>query len=376
MATPRNVSYILAGIDKALAFEWIVDRMDPAKVRLDFRLLGERPGAVSQYLSQRGIPWKFYPCTGRKGLPATTFRLWRDLRRNPPDAVHCHLLNANLAGLTAAKWAGVKQRIYTRHHSTFHWDYHPRAVRYDKYANRMATHIGAISPVVRQVLEQREGVAPQKITDLPHGFDLEAFAHVPPARVERLRHQYDLPETAGPVVGVIARWMELKGLQYIVPAFAEFRQHYPGARLVLAGAGGPYTPQVKALLAQLPRESYREIRFEPDLFALYQLFDAFVHVPTGPQIEAFGQIYVEALAAGVPSVFTLSGIAHEFIVHQENALVVPYKDEAAILRALLQLQNEPGLRRELIRKGQQSVDPQFSIGNFINNLEALYLAGE
>ncbi len=44
-----------------------------------------------------------------------------------------------------------------------------------------------------------------------------------------------------------------------------------------------------------------------------------MHVTIGKHYEAFGQIYVEALAAGIPSVFTLTGIAPEIIEHEHNA---------------------------------------------------------
>src|SRR5256885_4070776 len=42
-----------------------------------------------------------------------------------------------------------------------------------------------------------------------------------------------------------------------------------------------------------------------------KLLDVFVHAPIAPQVEAFGQVYVEAMAAGVPSVITRAGIRSE-----------------------------------------------------------------
>ena len=69
-------------------------------------------------------------------------------------------------------------------------------------------------------------------------------------------------------------------------------------------------------------DRYTEIVYETDMPALYKTFDVFVHVPVEPHFESFGQVYVEAMASGIPSVFTLAGAATEFVRDGENALVV------------------------------------------------------
>jgi len=106
--------------------------------------------------------------------------------------------------------------------------------------------------------------------------------------------------------------------------------------------------------------------------ALYHVFDVFVHVPINSYCEAFGQTYVEALACGVPSVFTLSGIAPEFIQHEKNALVVPFKDSQAIALACQRLLQDEGLRSELSAQGLKDVREQFGIEGMIGRLQNLY----
>ena len=78
----------------------------------------------------------------------------------------------------------------------------------------------------------------------------------------------------------------------------------------------------------------------------------FVHAPVGRDYEAFGQVYVEALAMGVPSVVTLSGVACDIIEDGRNALVVPYRDSESIYRALDRLMEDEALRRELSTNGR------------------------
>src|SRR6185295_19908794 len=98
-----------------------------------------------------------------------------------------------------------------------------------------------------------------------------------------------------------------------------------------------------------PEKSFIEIRFENNIFALYKLFDVFVHTPIDEYAEAFGQTYVEALASGVPAIFTLSGIACDFVQHEKNAWVVPYKDSGKIVTAMNALLNDESLKANLVR---------------------------
>jgi glycosyltransferase involved in cell wall biosynthesis len=51
--------------------------------------------------------------------------------------------------------------------------------------------------------------------------------------------------------------------------------------------------------------------------------------------EAFGMVYIEALATGVPSVFTVSGVLTDFPELTEFATIVLPKDTTAIKKALL-----------------------------------------
>ena len=101
----------------------------------------------------------------------------------------------------------------------------------------------------------------------------------------------------------------------------------------------------------------------------------FVHVPVDRKLEAYGMIYVEALAAGVPSIVTLSGIAAEFIEADRQAVVVPYRDSGAIYEALERLLADEELRRSLAREGSMAVE-RFGLERFVEAHALLYGAGD
>ena len=365
----KKVFYIVSSVDRAIAFEWISKYLDSKRFDLSFVLINCPNSALEKFLLEQKIPCYSYAFQSKPAMLFTLIRLVALLFKKQPDIVHTHLKDASFLGLTAAKLAGIRQRIITRHHSTYHHKYFPKAVKWDLWSNSMATKLVAISKVVEKVLNT-EGVSDKKIELIHHGFELKQFSEVEENRVNAMASKYGVRKNA-PVIGVIARYIEWKGIEFTLRAFIELRKSYPDAQIVLANAHGPYQSQLQPYLEQIPPANRVEIKFESDLFALYRLFDVFVHCPVDADVEAFGQIYVEALAAGVPSIFSLSGVAHEFIEDEENALVVAYKDSQAIESAMKRLLTDQSLVEKLRQSGKQAVQ-SFSVEQFVANLEDLY----
>lgn len=369
----KKLTYIISDIDKALAFEWIAEKLDHSTINLSFILIIQKSSKLEFFLKQLDIPVYCFYYRSKKDFPFIFPRLYILLKRLNPDAVHCHLLYGSLLGLTAAWLAGIKKRIYTRHHSDFHHRYLPGGVKWDKWCNRLSTRIVAPSTAVKEVLVEMEGVLDDRITVIPHGFDLSYFRNPGQERVEALREKYAVGNRY-PVIGVISRFTELKGIQFIIPAFVRLLKSYPNALILFFNAAGDYESHIKELLKNVPESNYRLIPFENDLAAVYQLFDIFIQASTDTRIESFGQTYVEALASGVPSVFTLSGIAPDFIEHENNALVIPFRDSDAIYRSIRRILEVPDLKEKLIAEGWESVKKRFALQLMIDKLEELYHA--
>lgn len=363
-----NITYIISNIDKALAFEWIASKLDKDKFNLSFILLNPGDSTLESYLKSINIQVERITYRSKFDLPIAILKLIFFFYRNKTNVVHCHLFDASLVGLLAAKLCFIKKKIYTRHHSDYHHKYFPRAVYYDKLINFLATDIVSISKVVSKVLIDLEGVKIKKVKLIHHGFDLNMFSG---SDASAMKMKY-ISENQYPVIGVIARYTDWKGIQFVIPAFKEILSVYPNAKLVLANAKGDYEFEIKQLLSQLPNESYIEILFESQINLLYQIFDIYVHTPIDAEVEAFGQTYVEALASGLPSIFTLSGVANEFIEHEKNALVVDYKNTEEIKNAMIRLLNDQDLRNKLIEEGKKS-SQAFDLKKYIFQLEGLYL---
>jgi glycosyltransferase involved in cell wall biosynthesis len=366
-----KICYIISDIDKAVYFEQTALALREQGCDLSFILVNCTNKTLHQFLEQHGFKVFTLEAGSLLRSRKTIMASKRILKENLIDLVHCHLAQANWVGLWAAKLAGIKMRLYTRHSGEplkLHWK--ERII--DKIQNRLATHIIAISGVIEKLLEKQRVPAQKRIL-IHHGFNLKRFSEFQKKEVGRIKETYN-PSEQQPVIGVIARWMNWKGIQYTIAAFQQLLKTHPDALLCLFGASdnADYSQEISRLVQKLPEQNVCVVPFENNVFDLYQLFDIYVHVPVNPDCEAFGQTYVEALAAGIPSVFTLSGIAREFITGKENALVVPFKNAEAIHQAILQLLNDPVLQEKLKRNGPESVRELFNFERYIAQLKMLY----
>lgn len=367
----KNLVYIISDIDKALAFEWISISLKK-KFSLSFIIIGKEKTALSEFLEREEIACFNISDAEYPSWIAKWIKIFRLLGELKPDAAHTHLWRANLLGLTAAWMLRVPKRIFTRHHSTLHYDKYSSGLKWDRMCNGLATDIIAVSKNIEKILVGRDKAKPEKVWVVHHGFNLDYFQQVPSNNVKLLREKYSIwKREKWPVVGAIARYVDWKGIQYIIPAFAKLREEYPKAHLILANASGDYSASIKEQLKRLPAGSFTEIVFEDDLASLYRLFDLYVHAPINATAEAFGQTYVEALASGVPSVFTLSGVATEFIRHGYNALAADYQSSNSIYEGMRDLLKDEELKDTIVENAKGSASA-FGLEKMIDKLEIIY----
>jgi glycosyltransferase involved in cell wall biosynthesis len=299
------------------------------------------------------------------------WRLYKLFKREKPDIIHTHLIDAMYVGQLAAWLAGVPMRVFTRWHADIHHRRHPHAIKYDRLSARLATHIVAAGPVGRRVMVELDGVDPNKITLIYPPFDLEKFANPPVEEVRLLKEKYN-PTGRKPVIGVIARWIDWKGVQYIIPAVKRLLAEYPDLLLLLFNAKGPYDNEIRALLAEMPERNYQAVEFETMNTGLYQLFDVFVHTPISDTVENTGGVYTEALPAGVPSVFTLSGVIPGRVEHLRDCYIADYEDVESIYQGIKTILENPELAQKFRENGPKAIGEEFTIAYHIRQLDKLY----
>ena len=124
---------------------------------------------------------------------------------------------------------------------------------------------------------------------IPNGVDTERFRPGP-----RDPHIFDL-EPDAPVVLMVSAMIPSKNVASGIDAVSRI----PDARLVVAG-DGPLRDDLRAQADQLMPGRYRQIQVSADRMPeLYRAADVFLHLSKD---ESFGNVYVEALACGLPVV--------------------------------------------------------------------------
>lgn len=359
-----KIVYVISKVDSSLPFFWFFREMKNNGVDLDVIFLHSRHPNLKLQLEGLGIGCHFVKYDSKKDIPQAFIRLCLLLKRLNPSVLHTHLFEASLLGLTAAKLLGIGMTVHTRHHASYHHVYFPNAVKYDKYVNYLSDRIIAISDAIADLVVRKEGAQSSRVRVIHHGFDLVLYSNVDPKRIAAFRQRNNIPD-GKTYIGVVSRYTEWKGVQYIIPAFRRLNGENSRLHLVLANAHGDFSSDIKLLLSELPQDSFTEIVFDPDTQALFSSFDVFVHCPIDDHSEAFGQVYVEALASGVPSVFTHSGVSPAFIKDGRNALLVQYKSSDSIEKSIRRLLEDKELASFLIANGKIDVHALFGIEQMV-----------
>ncbi|MEL7038480.1 MAG: glycosyltransferase family 4 protein [Cyanobacteria bacterium J06592_8] len=386
-----KITYIFTHHIRWVPFELVAKYINKSQFAIDYVILNKEDPIIS-FLNELNIPCTVTSYGDYSNTPEIVKFLYEHLIKNKTDIVQTHWFAGSLAGMQAAYYADVPVRIFHREHPSIKY-YTRHAPSKHRLIWDCATNVVAVTHKSKQGMIE-DGIPDQKITVIPTGFDTREFKNVDSSRIDQLRSKY-LPNHHGPVIGVAARYVRWKGVEYAIEAHKKVLETYPNAVLVLSGTHinraeleekmrnaskeDIVAPQYQDILSiteklsQLPDHSYIEIPFEEDLFALFRLFDVFVHVPTDSIQETFGQVYVEAMLSKVPSVITLAGSAADHAVHKENAWVVDYKNSDQIAQGILALLGDSSFREKIVDNAFWCAQ-RYDINNHIQRLEEFYLS--
>lgn len=366
----KNITYVLCNISGYTQYVSIADAINKSLFNLSFIFLDNSTDTLKSLLTEKGVACYQLNVRSKKDIPKAIYQTIKIFKKEKTDVVHTHLVDASLVGLLAAKIAGLKKRIHTRHHADFHHEHYKKGVLLDNVINYLSTNIIAISKNVQSIVENKEKFHQNKVKLVYHGFNLQEFESVPQDAIDHIKSKYQLHDF--PVIGMISRYETGKGIEYCSAAFQKLLVQYPKAKLVIANAVGPDKSAIKRDLNNLPSENLVEIEFEKDVKALYKSFDIFVHVPVNAGYEAFGQVYIEAMAAEVPGIYTLSGIATEYIENNKNAIVVDYKNSEQIYLAINKYIDNQQFKDKIMNEAKKDVNEIFGIDKMMHEFEAIY----
>jgi glycosyltransferase involved in cell wall biosynthesis len=183
---------------------------------------------------------------------------------------------------------------------------------------------------------------------IPNGVDLARFR---PSTRARSRHGRKIRCLA------VARLVERKGLSDLIEALAALER----GRFELEILGsGPDEQRLKDLAVRLGVRN--EVIFagsvsRSEIAGRYRDADIFT---LASRDEAFGNVFAEAMASGLPIVGSTVGGIPELVEHGRNGYLVPPREPRALAAAIRLLADNPDLRAEIGRRNRAQAESNLS----------------
>jgi glycosyltransferase involved in cell wall biosynthesis len=182
-----------------------------------------------------------------------------------------------------------------------------------------------------------------------------------------MRARLGLPANV-PVIACVARMTRWKAQHTVIDAFAQLRQRFPDARLVLAGlpgdtaleGPGDYRDYLKRRVKGLGLSesvSFPGFLSQADMPCFYGAIDVLAH-PSHE--EPFGLVLVEAMASEKPVVAINGGGVPEIITSGRDGYLVAREAPGAMADAVQRLLCDPAHALKVGRAGRRRVLEAFT----------------
>ena len=209
------------------------------------------------------------------------------------------------------------------------------------------------------------GIDPAKLAILPRGLDVELFH---PSRREEGFWAQRGASGAGPVLLYVGRISKEKDLDVLAAAYQLLKREGMQARMCLVG-DGPYAPELRELLPEACFTGYLQ---GEDLARAYASADLLVFPST---TDTYGNVVVEAMAAGLPVVVSDLGGPKELVTEGVNGLITHALDVADFARAVRTLVLDESLRKKMGIVARETVKDRQWQGAFQRFWAANQVAG-
>lgn len=324
-----------------------------------------------------------FPRLRRAPRPLADVLLVRELtrfcREQGYDVVHTHNAKAGFVGRLAARRAGVPVIVHTMHLLSWQDSGGRPTGRLEQVSGRIRSRVylalerfaARRSDMVVTVCEQNRtevvdaGIAPpDKVTTVYSGIDYARFD----VAADRASTCAKLGlDPARPIVAMIGRLSPQKApLDFVAAARLVLAQR-PDVQILVIG-DGPLAASVTSAACDEPRihllghrDDVPEILGVLDVFVLSSLW------------EGLGRALTEAMVLGIPVAVTAVNGMPELVTHLETGMLSPPSEPSEQAHNIVWLLDHPDEARSLASRGRERVLPQFSAGQMVERLDALYM---
>lgn len=211
---------------------------------------------------------------------------------------------------------------------------------------------------------QNLGFNKNKLKLIPTAVDTTFFS---PHRENFLELKWGISE---PVILFVGRLVPEKGVETLLRAFVKVVAKIPEAKLVIVG-NGPLEPKLKELQNTLKIKNVFFLKkVENRLMPHIYVGCSVLVLPS--YVEPFGNVVIEAMAAGKPVIGSYVGGIKDTIVHGETGFHIAAGDIEKLTFLLLKLLNDKSLNEKLGKNALIRVQKQYDSRMIAKRIERLY----
>ena len=290
----------------------------------------------------------------RRNALASLYRLWRYLRANRIDVLHCHMYHAITKGSLVGRLAGVPVVLTSEHGKNTWKRWRQHAV--ERYiVNRLVDKRVAVSEDIRNIRIRDDGVAPDDIIVLPNSVNTD----VPPSEnVARPR-----------VVGTLGRMVDAKDFPVLVQAIGILRDQGQEVYLKFAGDGSE-RDRLEKLVDELNMNDRVEFLGMQPASSFLESIDIFA---MSSKREGVPVALLEAMAHGLPIAATSVGGIPEVVTDGKEGLLCKSGDAVALSENIKRLMEDTDLRITLGNNARQKVTACYGIDSVASQWSDLYM---
>jgi len=197
------------------------------------------------------------------------------------------------------------------------------------------------------------------------------------SEVEKLRVKLGLNEKRG--ILFVGRLIELKGVQYLIKAFAKLVAERDDIALICVG-DGPFRERLQSLCKALHVDSHAlfigwvdpEIRRNKYLIPYYLLCDVLVlpSIFMRGKPDAWGLVVNEAMGCGKAVIATTAVAgAYAMIKNGVNGYIVPEKDSEALYTALKAVLADPATAEAMGEASREVIEARFTYSHMVSGFQ-------
>lgn len=292
------------------------------------------------------------------------------LTQEKPDLLHVHLWNPGGCRYAFSAIDKRTTKLIATEHDPFPLSGLKKKIK--KGCIKKTDHTITVSSANFQLLLKLYPELKGSVEAVHNGIDLQAFdaslLHFSTQHRDKLREQLFCATVEDFVILSIAELHPRKGLTYLIEAFNKVEKKEPKTRLVIVGEG-PQRKILEKLIKKLRLDEKVVLTGKQDnIPQILKSANLFVLASVK---EAFGLVFLEAMAAQLPIIATEVGGVPEIIENRKSGVLVPPQEWDTLATTIMEVMENNALMQKLAYVGHHRVK-EFDAKEMVRKTENIY----